>query len=403
MNGPLAASAIASAWPGLFVLFGLAFGWAWSIEKKRHYLLLLTAACLLFATAAFMQIMLLPLDIGANTIPTGLLYTLAVLAAAEAILRRSGRGMGWKAALGAIGVITALLWYFYYIRPNLLVRIYVQAFGYGLILAAAAWRIRALRHGRLVDRVLFWVVAVVAIHFFPRTWLTFGTDATASIEAFGASLFWNMMQLLIAAAGTALAFALLAAALTDVIDDLRRERDVDPLTGVLNRRGLEERVARLFRNAGAPLSLILCDIDHFKAINDAHGHAAGDRVLATFAGVLRDSVREADLVARIGGEEFAILLPGMDVDAAMAVAECIRERLAIHRFPVLGATESVTASFGLAQRDGSERFQAFSARADARLYRAKREGRDRVVAADMPLTAGPAEVAQQANAASPAA
>ncbi|WP_376742241.1 GGDEF domain-containing protein [Ensifer canadensis] len=162
-------------------------------------------------------------------------------------------------------------------------------------------------------------------------------------------------------------------------------------------------MARLFRNAGAPLSLILCDIDHFKAINDAHGHAAGDRVLATFAGVLRDSVREADLVARIGGEEFAILLPGMDVDAAMAVAECIRERLAIHRFPVLGATESVTASFGLAQRDGSERFQAFSARADARLYRAKREGRDRVVAADMPLTAGPAEVAQPANAASPAA
>ncbi|KQW44436.1 MULTISPECIES: GGDEF domain-containing protein [unclassified Ensifer] len=300
-------------------------------------------------------------------------------------------------------MITALLWYFYYIRPNLLVRIYVQAFGYGLILAAAAWRIRALRHGRLVDRVLFWVVAVVAIHFFPRTWLTFGTDATASIEAFGASLFWNMMQLLIAAAGTALAFALLAAALTDVMDDLRRERDVDPLTGVLNRRGLEERVARLFRNAGAPLSLILCDIDHFKAINDAHGHAAGDRVLATFAGVLRDSVREAYLVARIGGEEFAILLPGMDVDAAMAVAECIRERLAIHRFPVLGATESVTASFGLAQRDGSERFQAFSARADARLYRAKREGRDRVVAADMPLTAGPAEVAQPANAASPAA
>ncbi len=191
----------------------------------------LTAACLLFATAALMQIMLLPVDIGANTISTGLLYTLAVLVAAEAILRRSGSGMSWKAALAIVAVITVLLWYFYYIRPNLLVRIYVQAFGYGLILAATAWHIRALRHGRVVDRVLFWVVAVVAIHFFPRTWLTFGTDATASIEAFGASLFWNMMQLLIAAAGTALAFALLAAALTDVMDDLQARARCRPADG----------------------------------------------------------------------------------------------------------------------------------------------------------------------------
>ncbi|WP_457582551.1 hypothetical protein [Ensifer canadensis] len=142
MNGPLAASAIASAWPGLFALFGLVFAWAWSIEKKRHYLLLLSA-CLFFATAAFMQIMLLPLDIGANTISTGLLYTLAVLAAAEAILRRSGSGMGWKLALAVIVVMTMLLGYFYYVHPNLLVRIYLQAFGYGLILAATAWRLRS--------------------------------------------------------------------------------------------------------------------------------------------------------------------------------------------------------------------------------------------------------------------
>ncbi|WP_457582552.1 GGDEF domain-containing protein [Ensifer canadensis] len=210
------------------------------------------------------------------------------------------------------------------------------------------------------------------------------------------------MQLLIAAAGTALAFALLAAALTDVMDDLRRERDVDPLTGVFNRRGLQERVAGLFRSAGAPLSLILCDIDHFKSINDAHGHAAGDRVLTTFAGLLRESVRDADIVARIGGEEFAILLPALDVDAAMAVAESIRERLAMHRFPVLGATESVTATFGLAQRHSSERFEALSVRTDARLYRAKREGRDRVVATDTPLPAGSAEVALPAKATKPA-
>jgi diguanylate cyclase (GGDEF)-like protein len=113
----------------------------------------------------------------------------------------------------------------------------------------------------------------------------------------------------------------------DAMGDLSRLAQTDPLTGLLNRRAFDERLARAQAAAQRyrrPLSVVIADIDHFKAINDAHGHAIGDQVLIAFAHLLQVQSREVDAVARIGGEEFAILMPEVDAAGAAGYAERLR-------------------------------------------------------------------------------
>ncbi|WP_242346262.1 diguanylate cyclase [Anaeromyxobacter terrae] len=155
----------------------------------------------------------------------------------------------------------------------------------------------------------------------------------------------------------------------------------DPLTGLANRRAFEEAlagaVARAVRD-GAALALAALDVDHFKRVNDAHGHAAGDAVLAAVAARATEALRAGDLLARIGGEEFAALLPGATLAAAAEVAERIRAR--ISAAPVEAGAErvAVTVSAGVAALAPGEDGATLLARADERLYAAKRAGRDRV-------------------------
>ncbi len=154
---------------------------------------------------------------------------------------------------------------------------------------------------------------------------------------------------------------------------------VDPLTGMLNRAALHTRIAELAARAeltGQEVAVVIGDVDRFKDINDAHGHAAGDAVLETIALRMRGCLRTFESAYRIGGEEFAVLLSGVEAREAADVAERLRQ--ALRNEPVNGLT--VTMSFGVASLPAGERFdeeQLFS-RADAALYRAKADGRDRV-------------------------
>ena len=369
--------------PGILCVFGLSFLWAWAIERKRHYLLLLAAAPALFALGVMVQVFYWPPRTQPNALMSGLFYTAAVLLAAEGILRRSGQRFGLALDLVFLAAIMGGLWYFSHIVPSTLVRVYIQNFSYGAILLTAALHLTPLMRARAIDRVLFWTLFVFALHFFPRTALTIGTQAPATALAFGASLFWHMLHLSLAVLGAALAAALLAAALSDVIDDLRRERDVDGLTGVLNRRAFEARAeAIIAQDWRKPCSLVACDLDAFKQINDRHGHAAGDHVLTAFGELLRHTARSADVVGRIGGEEFAILLPGSPTSGAYLFAERLRRGLAGTHFPFLPSPGQITASFGIAEHQSGEPFQPFLARADRRLYQAKAAGRNRTIAAD---------------------
>jgi diguanylate cyclase (GGDEF)-like protein/PAS domain S-box-containing protein len=165
----------------------------------------------------------------------------------------------------------------------------------------------------------------------------------------------------------------------DRLAERERQSTTDPLTSLLNRRGAEAAAARersRSERAGTPLSLVLFDIDHFKHVNDEHGHAVGDDVLRSVAQVMIALARVTDVLARWGGEEFVAILPG-GVDGARSYAE--RTRAAVAALAPHTFRRPLTISAGIAELGLGEPFEAALARADANLYQAKRTGRDRIV------------------------
>lgn len=160
-----------------------------------------------------------------------------------------------------------------------------------------------------------------------------------------------------------------------------RAATTDPLTGLYNRRSLEARIDTLLR-ANERFALAIADIDHFKKLNDTHGHSMGDRTLQTFARSLRASMRPDDVVARYGGEEFVIVIVGVNADEAEAALERIRAELPTAT--ARAGVPTVTASYGLTDSTQAGSLDALIRIADDALYTAKREGRDRIVRAPEP-------------------
>jgi two-component system cell cycle response regulator len=162
----------------------------------------------------------------------------------------------------------------------------------------------------------------------------------------------------------------------------------DPLTGVYNRRYMKAHLDRKITEipeSAKPVSVLMCDLDHFKQINDTYGHAAGDEVLKEMAGRVGDNLRDFDMVARYGGEEFVVVMPSTPLSAAQAVAERLCKRIGTEGFAIPGQAEPlrVTTSIGVASTsDPQMEAGGLLAQADAALYRAKHAGRNRVVVSE---------------------
>lgn len=173
-------------------------------------------------------------------------------------------------------------------------------------------------------------------------------------------------------------------------EENRRLSITDPLTGVYNRRYLMEQLPREIDRAaryGRQLSVVMCDVDHFKKINDTYGHQIGDEVLKWFVGNLNQTVRASDWVARYGGEEFVVVLPETNVASGGIAAEHLREQIAVQPF-IAGATSfPVTASFGASgwktNVPSGATLDALMAKCDAGVYASKAAGRNRVTTQEM--------------------
>ncbi|MEJ1975326.1 MAG: hypothetical protein WDN49_03910 [Acetobacteraceae bacterium] len=229
--------------PALAFVFAFSFLCMWFFNRNRPHLVLFFWALCSYALALTSQIMQIPSDIGSNPMVSAALYIASALILSEGLLLRSGYRLGYAFHAGAAAVLLGLVYYYFYVQPNLTVRIYVLNCGIGLVLVYAAIRLRSLATGRLVDRLLFWVFLGFALHFFPRTILSLGSIPNETAQVFAASTTWLLFQLSMVVLGGILVMMLLAASVVDVIDDLRKDRDTDALTGLLNRGGFEQRAA----------------------------------------------------------------------------------------------------------------------------------------------------------------
>jgi diguanylate cyclase (GGDEF)-like protein len=196
---------------------------------------------------------------------------------------------------------------------------------------------------------------------------------------------WEQHEQLVAIAALIVSAVILSGALVESDRAHRRRSTLDPLTGLFNRNALEQRLAELDgapsdrRKGGQSHALLLCDLDHFKRVNDQLGHAAGDAVLQDVAYTMRAVLRAGDSIYRIGGEEILVVLPGASETAAVAVAERLRQAVRKRRPAGVGVTISIGAAVS---KPDTVNTDDLVARADAALYSAKANGRDAVFVAN---------------------
>jgi len=241
-----------------------------------------------------------------------------------------------------------------------------------------------------LDRLLMAVLAASAVQFLGKPFLAAALGGWgANPQSYSGTAYALVSQSLGTIFAMAIALLILVILVRDALGEADARSETDALSGLLNRGGFERRAEAMLSGAvrgGLPVSLVLADLDHFKEINDTFGHACGDRVIKDFATFLNDATALHHVSGRIGGEEFAILLPGANLTAARLFAEGTRSAFGALPIDSLPADRRCTASFGVAELHPQESFRDLMRRADDALYGAKKAGRDQVRVAAMPIT-----------------
>ncbi|MER8826311.1 GGDEF domain-containing protein [Mesorhizobium sp. M0938] len=233
-----------------------------------------------------------------------------------------------------------------------------------------------------LDRALMAVLAASALQFVSKPFIAHALGGWGiNPQAYLQSNYALVSQSLGTVFAMTVALLILVILVRDVLAEATSKSETDTLSRLLNRGGFERHAELAMRDAvrkGIPVALVIADLDHFKSINDSFGHASGDRVIGAFAGFLRDAAADHHVAGRIGGEEFAIILPGTNLAAARLLAEGMRSAFGALPIDCLPADHRCSASFGVAELQPGEGFADLMRRADGALYQAKRGGRDRV-------------------------
>jgi diguanylate cyclase (GGDEF)-like protein len=366
--------------PSIALVLASTFLVLWRYQRHRGHIAALAAGYACGSAAFMLQYFVLPMGAHPTKLISVSLFFASGLLICGGVIRRYGRPLPVAAFSAlAIGGLSTVSW-FLFVEPDLTWRIYAINFTLGGMSLLVAAELRAVPRKRLIDWVILAASLLSGLNFFVRTLVV--VHAYGAVEPYSAdhgSIYWTTVILSHAVLSIVNALALVTGTTLEVIAELQRKSETDPLSGLLNRRGFEEQASAMLADndrKGLPASLVLCDLDHFKAVNDSLGHTSGDRVIAAFADMLRKAGGERCVVGRIGGEEFAVMLP----DATAAVARLFGEgaRGAFSALAIDGLPDErrFTASFGVAEQAPGEAIYALLSRADAALYEAKNAGRD---------------------------
>lgn len=365
--------------PMVAATFVVVFLILWSRANLGDYVLGFSAAYLLFALGFSVDLL-----VSHDTWYVCLLAQAFYAAGGASLVWAAARRLGQRISLGWLATI-------YAVSAAMLVvamacgatddqRLHIVNVGYAVMFIVGALTMMQAPRRTVFDRmiILLFVVSAAQLLMQPVMIVLFNNGGEAA-EAWH-EIYDSALSVAVTAHALIIAVTLVGACVYDQIEAVRRVADTDGLTGLRTRRAFEHETVHLLERAKqdlVPVSLVVADIDHFKAVNDVWGHQVGDRAIAQFAKVIANSIRTTDVAGRIGGEEFCILAWNCDQDAALAMAERIRRTFAETLIDSLPEDHRLTASFGVAGRTSVEGYGKLFARCDSALYEAKERGRNR--------------------------
>lgn len=369
--------------PFIFFVFGCTFVFLqrWGSASARYWGIGYLSAAFGFATPLILE--RLPLE--AQAIISNAFFFSAFFFYGQALFSRFGTPSAIAARLVFCVVAMAAIVYLV-VTHDLKGELVISDVACALLLAIPLWQIRG-RIRRSIDWLLAGMVGLViaetTIRFVSLLIFTSG-DSYAVLDDFLASDYAFVMQVGASILGFLLALTVLGTVMLDVVGQHRHAAEHDPLTDLLNRRGFERAIPDFGSNIGRddyPAgAVIVCDIDHFKLVNDRFGHAAGDIVIVGLAAALRNGLPAEAISARFGGEEFVAFLPGVTLAEAGVLANAIRLTFAARDWREGGISQQITASFGVSSTArGDHSMHDAIGRADACLYAAKSGGRNQVM------------------------
>lgn len=366
--------------PAMSLVFAATFFLLWQ-SRRQAYIGLLGASFLAIGAGFLLQYFTV-YSFAASKLAANLLFLVGGMGfAIGGLARFDCRPPIFATSLFALGGFAGFTW-FLLVEPDITWRIYAINFAFGAITLTMAAELRHAPRRNFVDNILLGLLVFYGINFFVRPVVVIWIDGPyKSYDNFHQSLYWITLTFSASLFLLIFALSLITAIALDVMDELRLESHTDPLSGLLNRRGFEQGVAEALqagRRKRMAVTLVVCDLDHFKSVNDTYGHAAGDYVIMTFADCLRRCIGPNQIVGRIGGEEFAVLLRGGDRNSGRLLAEGVRAGFGLLPVPHLPGDMRFSASFGVAEWREGETVAELFMRADRALYEAKKAGRDRV-------------------------
>lgn len=365
--------------PACAALLGIAMIYCWSRLRDHRYLLWIASGYISTAIPMGIHSLMPNEQLARWTLPLSAMYLYGVWALSHGVALRFG-GRAHPRLAGVIVLVTlGLLFYFSQIDDDLWLRLQILNWGLAFLVALPIKSILSGRSRTIPLATLLRASYLTALLYaFVRVFALATLIPREMQPELTRSGFWLLMLATNMFISIWVALAILTSTAMSIVQTLDHERSRDPLTRLLNRRAFFEQVKKrleLYGHSG--WAVMTCDLDHFKMVNDTWGHVAGDRALKEFGALLARTVRQDDLAARFGGEEFVLLIRSTSLHTAVLVAERLRSSVMNLHIPATAHT--LTASFGVVQLNSNGDINQAIEQADRLLYEAKHAGRNKVV------------------------
>ncbi|MCG2608414.1 diguanylate cyclase [Acinetobacter sp. SM34] len=364
-------------YPICLMLIGAVFVVAHLCFKAPQYLLWMGLSCILPSVALGAQTLMTNVQLKLTAPWFALFYLGGAWAVAHGMLLKANSRLNiFVASLFVIAAMASLL-YFKYIDEQLWLRIVIINIVILCLEALALPKVYALlKRTEVLEKLLCFSYFLLVAYAVIRTLIVIVYLQNVQMVTLATTKWWMMMIAVNILLSLWFAIVVSAVAVKERFSIINEERLKDPLTQLYNRNGFLEKTEDLFKKMQhGEVYLVMCDVDHFKIINDTWGHTVGDKILCTIADICRSNIREGDVIGRYGGEEFIILLQSSDEKSSLALVERLRKKIEDQLFI---NNIKATVSFGAARIDTESQFISALEIADKRLYKAKNAGRNRV-------------------------